>query len=320
LQEFMVRQRDAGMLLCLCSKNNEEDVWEVFEQNPGVLLRREDIAAFRINWRPKSENLRALAEQLKLGLDSFVFVDDSPVECAEVEAGCPGVLALQMPADNEQWPLFLRHVWAFDHLKATAEDKRRTGLYRENAEREQSREESQSFDDFIASLELNVEILPMEAQHLARASQLTQRTNQFNCTTIRRSESEIVQAISAGAQCLIVNLRDRLGDYGLIGVLIYELKRESLVVDTMLLSCRALGRRVEHIMLAHFAAIAEEHGLEWVDVSFTPTAKNMPVAEFLEEIEGVQKIEAERGAIYRISAHMPIEQRKGVHAARSGVH
>jgi FkbH-like protein len=152
----------------------------------------------------------------------------------------------------------------------------------------------------------------MEAEHLARASQLTQRTNQFNCTTIRRNESEIVQAISAGAQCLIVNLRDRFGDYGLIGVLIYELKGESLVVDTMLLSCRALGRRIEHIMLTHLAAIAVEHGLEWVDVSFTPTAKNMPVAEFLEEIEGAQKIEAERGAIYRISAHMPI--------ARSRVH
>lgn len=320
LQEFMLRQRDAGMLLCLCSKNNEEDVWEVFDQNSGMLLRREDIAAFRINWRPKSENLRALAEQLKLGLDSFVFVDDNPVECAEVEAGCPAVLALQMPAESEQWPLFLRHVWAFDHLTATSEDKRRTSLYRENAEREQSRGESQGFDDFIASLDLNVEILPMEAEHLARASQLTQRTNQFNCTTIRRNEGEIVQAISEGAQCLIVNLRDRFGDYGLIGVLIYELKEESLVVETLLLSCRALGRRVEHIMLTHLAAIAEEHGLEWVDVSFTPTAKNMPVAKFLEEIEGAQNIEAERGAIYRISAHTPAAQRKGVHAARSRVH
>jgi FkbH-like protein len=318
LQEFMLKQRDTGMLLCLCSKNNEEDVWKVFQQNPGIFLKREDIAAFRINWRPKSENLKALAEQLNLGLDGFVFVDDDPMECAEVEAGCPKVLALQMPAESEQWPLFLKHVWAFDHVKATAEDKRRTGLYRENAEREQSRDESQSLDDFIASLQLNVEILPMQAEHLARASQLTQRTNQFNCTTIRRNESEIVQAISAGAQCLIVKLRDRFGDYGLIGLLIYELKRESLAVETMLLSCRALGRRVEHIMLAHLAAIAGEHGLEWLDVSFAPTAKNMPVAEFLEEIEGAQKIEAECGAIYRISAHTPIEQKKGVHPAGSG--
>jgi FkbH-like protein len=300
LQEFMLKQRDAGKLLCLCSKNNEEDVWEVFEQNPGMLLRREDIAGFRINWKPKSENLRALAEQLTLGLDSFAFVDDSAVECAEVEAGCPEVLALQMPAESEQWQLFLKHVWAFDKIKVTAEDRRRTGLYRENAEREQSRGESQSFDDFIASLELNVEIRPMEAEHLARTSQLTQRTNQFNCTTIRRDESEIVRTISAGAQCLIVNLRDRFGDYGLIGVLIYEIRLESLVVDTMLLSCRALGRRVEHTMLARLAAIAQEHGLEWVDVRFAPTAKNMPAAEFLDEIEGAQKIEAGHDALYRI--------------------
>jgi FkbH-like protein len=306
LQEPMLKQRDAGMLLCLCSKNNEEDVWEVFEQNPGMLLRREHIAGFRINWKSKSENLKALAEQLKLGLDSFVVVDDSPVECAEMESGCPEILVLQMPAESEQWPLFLKHVWAFDHVKATAEDKRRTGLYRENAEREQSRGESQSFDDFIASLELNVDIRPMEAEHLERTSQLTQRTNQFNCTTIRREESEILQTISAGAQCLIVNLRDRFGDYGLIGALIYEIKQESVVVDTMLLSCRALGRRVEHTMLARLAAIAREHELEWVDVRFAPTAKNLPPAEFLDEIEGAQKIEAAHGALYRISTQMPI--------------
>jgi FkbH-like protein len=316
LQEFMLRQRDAGMLLCLCSKNNEEDVWEVFEQNPGMLLRREDIAATCINWKPKSHNLKALAERLNLGLDTFTLVDDSPVECSEVEAGCPEVLALQMPAESEQWQLFLKHVWAFDHVKVTAEDKRRSGLYRENAQREQSREEGQGFDDFIRSLELNVEILRMEAEHLARTSQLTQRTNQFNCTTIRRTESEIVQAMNAGAQCLIVNLRDRFGDYGLIGVLIYEIKRESLVVDTMLLSCRALGRRVEHRMLTHLVAIAEEQGLQWVDVSFAPTAKNMAAAEFLDEIKGAQKIAAAHGSIYRIAAHIQIEQRASQHTAR----
>ncbi len=212
--------------------------------------------------------------------------------------------------------MFLKHVWAFDHVKVTAEDQRRSGLYRENAQREQSREEGQTFDDFIRSLELNVEILPMEAEHLARTSQLTQRTNQFNCTTIRRTESEIVQAMRAGAQCLIVNLRDRFGDYGLIGVLIYEIKPESLVVDTMLLSCRALGRRVEHRMLTHLAAIAEEQGLQWLDVSFTPTAKNMAATEFLDEIKGAQKIAAAHGSIYRIAARMPIAQTASQHTAQ----
>src|SRR5207249_6719101 len=139
----------AGMLLALCSKNNPEDVWDVFAQRLDMPLRREHFAAGRLNWRPKSENLKEIAEELHLGLDSFIIVDDNPVECAEVQAHCPEVLALQLPPEADSIPKFLAHVWAFDHLKSTEEDKGRTRLYQQNIRREGFRHDSLTFKSFL---------------------------------------------------------------------------------------------------------------------------------------------------------------------------
>ena len=177
------------VLLCLCSKNNENDVVEVFDRRDDMPLRREHLAAWKLNWRPKSENLKALAEELGLGLDSFVFIDDNPLECADVEANCPEVLTLQLPQDPAQIPHFLQHCWVFDHLKLTAEDRKRSDMYRQSRERERLREQL-SMADFLASLELEILIEPIRSEQLSRAAQLTQRTNQLNLTTRRRTEAE----------------------------------------------------------------------------------------------------------------------------------
>ena len=128
LQEFMLRQHDSGRLLCLCSKNNEEDVTAVFDHHPEMILKRHHIVCSRLNWSTKSENIRSLARQLNLGLDSFIFIDDDPIECAEVKSNCPEVLTLQLPNELGAIPRFLAHVWAFDHLKTTEEDRKRTTL------------------------------------------------------------------------------------------------------------------------------------------------------------------------------------------------
>jgi FkbH-like protein len=285
LQEFVIAQRDAGMMLCLCSKNNEEDVWKVFEQNSGMLLKREHILGSRINWRPKSENLRSLAEELRLGLDSFIFLDDSAVECAEVEARSPEVLALQLPVETREMSKFLSNVWAFDHRKTTQEDRNRSELYATDAKRELLRTRSLSLDEFLAGLELSVEISSMQDADVARVSQISQRTNQFNFTTIRRSEIEMEKLCRAGeAECLVVRLRDRFGDYGLVGAMIFTANSSLLDIDSVMLSCRALGRRVEHRMLAHLGGVARERGLERLRINFTSTSKNKPAREFLESI------------------------------------
>jgi FkbH-like protein/non-ribosomal peptide synthase protein (TIGR01720 family) len=283
-QRFLVEQRAAGVLLCLCSKNNEADVLEVFRQRPEMPLKLEHITARRINWAPKSENLRALAAELSLSLDSFLFLDDSPLECAEVRDRSPEVLALALP-EPEAIPAFLEHLWVFDHLKVTDEDRRRSEMYAQNRLREQARAEATSLEAFLAGLDLAVEVAPAQPQHLARVADLTQRTNQFNLTTLRRDESEIAGLLAGGErECLVVHVRDRFGDYGLVGVLLFAAEGPSLAVDTFLLSCRVLGRRVEDTLLLHLARLAAERGLAELRLPYLRSAKNAPALEFLQRV------------------------------------
>jgi FkbH-like protein/FkbM family methyltransferase len=299
LQEFMVTQHNAGMLLCLCSKNVEEDVVQVFSHHPEMPLTRDHIVSWRINWRPKSENIRSLAEELHLGLDSFIFLDDNPAECAEVRANCPEVLTLQLPAEPHQIPRFLQHMWAFDHLKVTSEDKARTRMYVRNLEREHLRQGALTLEDFLASLELQVSISAMKPSQLARVAQLMQRTNQFNTTTRRYTDGEIQKLYQVGKECWVVEVRDRFGDYGLVGVMIFEAGTEAIRVDTFLMSCRVLGRGVEQRMLVTLAQVAQERELERVDVVFIPSKKNQPAADFLHKV-GIQfKQAAGEGFIFQ---------------------
>ncbi|HEY9810091.1 MAG TPA: HAD-IIIC family phosphatase [Halomicronema sp.] len=301
LQEFMVRQSEAGMLICLCSKNNEADVLEVFDKRFDLPLKRHYIVGWRINWQPKSENIKSLAKELNLGLDSFVFIDDNPVECAEVEANCPEVLTLHLPEKPEEICRFLNHVWAFDHGGVTEEDKLRTELYKQNAKREQLRANSLTLDNFLAGLGLEVEIGEITPAHLARVSQLMLRTNQFNFTTIRRSESEIKQLLdSQQLEGLRVEVRDRFGDYGLVGVMFFGINNDCLRVDSFLLSCRALGRGVEHRMLAKLGKIAEERGVSGVELVYFPTPKNEPALNFLESL-GVERLPVGEGLCFRLA-------------------
>ena len=285
LQAFMVDRRRAGMLLCLCSKNNEADVLDVFDQRPDMVLKREHLVARRINWNSKSDNIKSLAHELNLGLDSFIFVDDNPVECADVRINCPGVLTLQLPRDSALFPTFLDHVWAFDSAGVTEEDHNRTTLYQENAKREQFRDQALTLKDFVRGLELRVEIGEVTDDQLGRVSQLTFRTNQFNFTTVRRSENEIRDYVKRDhATGLVVRVVDRFGDYGLVGVALYETEADRYRVDTLLLSCRVLGRGVEHALLSHLGQRAVREHKRFVELAYRPTEKNAPVREFMQSI------------------------------------
>lgn len=304
LQEFIVGQCSAGMLICLCSKNNEEDVNEVFEYHPEMPLKQEHIVTWRINWRPKSENIKSLASELELGLDSFILIDDNPVECAEVQANCPEVLTLCLPKEPDYIPRFLEHIWVFDHLKITDEDKKRTISYKQNTKREHFRQESLTFKDFLAGLGLEVRILEAMPGYLARVAQLTQRTNQFNCTTVRRSETDVQKLLQSGIlECLVTEVSDRFGDYGLVGVILFKAASEAIKVDTFLLSCRAMGRGVEHRMLAKLGELAKERGLGYVEVTYIPTKKNQPASDFLKAIGSKYKEPLDSGFLCRF----PIE-------------
>jgi FkbH-like protein len=305
LQEFMRRQTNAGMLLCLCTKNNEADIADVFQCRSDFPLRRTDFVASRVNWKSKSENLKSLARELNVRLDSFIFVDDNPMECAEVEANCPGVLALQLPEDPSSIPTFLEHAWIFDHLKTTAEDRNRTKLYQENQQREQLRGQCVTMADFLAGLNLNINIEPAHPEQFARLSQLTQRTNQFNCTTRRYSEAEIQQlGATPRTKLFAVSVNDRFGDYGLVGAIIARLTNDSVDIDTFLLSCRVLGKGVEHRMLAHLGELAKANNLHRVDLHFRSTPKNRPALDFLEKIAAAFRQNDRDGSVFRLPARI----------------
>ncbi len=287
LQRFVIEQQNAGMLLCLCSKNSEADVWAVFDQRADMLLKREHLVTWRINWLPKSQNLRQIADELELGLESFVILDDNPLECAEMQAVCPEALVLQLPADQALIPSFLTHTWCFDRALVTDVDRARTLLYRQNSARRQLQAQSLTLEDFLAQLNLEVTIAPATPAQLPRLAQLTQRTNQFNLTTIRRSEAEIRAFCAAeGNRALAVEVRDRFGDYGLVGVVLLALDRDALHVDTLLLSCRVLGKRVEHHLAVHLGEIARQQAIPLVRMRYTRTARNQPALDFLGGLAG----------------------------------
>jgi len=303
LQKFMLDQQKQGMLLCLCSKNNEADVFQVFEQHQDMLLKKEDLVSWRINWQSKSENLKFLSQELDLGLNSFIFIDDNPVECAEIKANCPEVLTIELPQIPESIPQFLQHIWSFDSLKVTEEDKKRTLYYQQNVKRQQLFQNSLTLEEFIKNLNLKVQITEMSPPQVLRVSQLTQRTNQFNNSTIRRSESEIQNLCQLeGYSCLVVEVQDRFGDYGLVGVILFVEKANNLEVDSFLLSCRVLGKGVEHQMLAYLGKTAQQRGLIKVIIPYKPTPKNEPILNFLTSVGETYKKPCTDGYCFEIPA------------------
>ncbi len=326
LQEFMVDQREAGMLLTLASKNNEQDVLDTFAAHPEMPLNLRNFVAWRLNWDSKAENLISLSEELGLGLDSFIFVDDNPKECAEVDGSLPQVLSLALPDPIERTPEFLKHVWAFDHPVVTEEDQNRSAYYAQQQEFGAEAHRASSLEEFMASLDLRVSIQPSSEAKLPRTSQLTQRTNQFNLTTIRRTEAEI-QALRDNVYTLDVS--DRFGDYGQTGVIICRPEGKDLLVDTFLLSCRVLGRGVEHRVAAFLGEHAQSRDLSNVVFRYQRTAKNSPARDFLESIDGGERTPDTNGFVLRVPSaelarlqwkaprHTPEKPRPAISASKS---
>ncbi|MDZ4700272.1 MAG: HAD-IIIC family phosphatase [Rhodothermales bacterium] len=302
-QDLLIRQQAEGMLLCLCSKNSEADVWAVFDEQPAMRLKREHLVSWRINWRPKSENLRALAAELDLGLDSFIFIDDNPVECAEVAAQCPEVLTVQVPADARRLLTLLDHLWVLDRYHVTDEDRRRAEHYRSNLQRSQLQEAAPTLAGFLERLDLRIAIAePAESQY-TRIAQLTQRTNQFNASGIRRSMEQVAGLLLAGKrEARVVDVSDRFGDYGLVGAVLFTSDDEALLVETLLLSCRALGRSVEQRMAIHLGEAALQRGLRFVDIAYIETPRNLPVRQFLENTGAENRLDQGDHVIYRFDA------------------
>ena len=278
-QRAILSLKQRGVLLAVCSKNDESVVRDVLAHHPEMVLRPADFAAIRANWLPKSDNLRQIAAELSLGLDSFVFVDDSPAEIDVVRRFTPGVATLLLGPDPSEHAAALLDAGWFDPLVVTAEDLARTGHYQAEASRRAAQGTAADMPAYLRSLEMTAEMDSIGPSNLPRVTQLINKSNQFNLTTRRRTEAEVA-ALMGRPDCvtLAVRLRDRFGDHGLISVVIGWIEGEALRIDTWLMSCRVLKRQVEEAVLNELARLALERGCTRLEGTYIPTAKNGMVA------------------------------------------
>ena len=307
-QRQLVGLQKSGVLIAIVSKNNEEDVWEVFDQHDAMLLKRSHLAAWRINWISKDQNIREIAAELNIGLDSMVFIDDSHFELEMVRQHLPEVICLQAPEDPSELPDMFASAKYFDKLSITMEDVSRTVMMFEERDRKQA-QQTMCHEDFLESLGLCVEITEVRDSQVERVTQLINKTNQFNLTTKRRTQSE-VEALRGSAmhRLYAMSVTDRFGDYGLVGVAIIEDKEIECCIDTFLLSCRVLGRGVESAMLSALKNEAAKLGAEKLRARFIPTPKNKPSEGFLPshgfKKSGVTDWEADLEDIPNVPGHI----------------
>ncbi len=282
-QSYLKQLSSRGILLAIVSKNNEADVREAFEvRSSDLALNLNHFVACKIGWNEKSKSIRELAEQLSLGSDSFVFVDDSPQECEEIRRQLPEVAVIRAPAEDP-WKLveILSEQPFFDALSITGDDLNRLNEYKAQAQRARLQESTIDRNDFLASLEIVCTFQSALQAPLTRAAQLLAKTNQFNLTTRRRSASEIEEfAAIEGGQAVVVRVRDRFGDSGVVGLALARNHGESCIIDSFLLSCRVIGRGIESALLAHIGQRALQTGASQLVGEFIPTKKNALCASF----------------------------------------
>lgn len=281
-QEEILNLHDRGVILALCSKNNANDVLQVLRDHPDMLLREKHFATMQINWDDKVTNLKRIARELNIGIDSFVFVDDSEFETQFVRENLPEVEVIQVPKHTAGFRAEFTRRGLFDSLTFSSEDRRRNEMYVESRQRAELEASSSSLDEFLAKLELEVDIGTPSEFEIPRVAQLTQKTNQFNLTTRRYSEGDIRGFLSSGsADVIALKVRDRIAEMGLVGVAIVTYRGAVAEIDSFLLSCRVIGRGVEDALLSTVVnQTARAKGAKKVVGRYVATAKNGQVQNF----------------------------------------
>jgi FkbH-like protein len=286
--EFVDFQRELldlerqGILLALCSKNNEAEVMEVLRTHPHMLIRESHLAAARINWEDKATNIRSLAQELNIGLDHMLLIDDSPHERAWVRDQIPELRVPDLPPDSSQYANWVGSLPSLIVLRQTAEDQQRTRQYQESRSREAYRGSVSSLEDFLRGLGLRVDIGLVGEDTMGRVVQLLAKTNQFNLTTRRHDETTIRRRVGAGAwRVYTMRVADRFGDFGLTGIAIVATGSGVWHVDSFLMSCRVIGKSVETALLARIAADARAAGAAVLSAEFLDSGRNQVASTFL---------------------------------------
>ncbi|MBD5133212.1 MAG: HAD-IIIC family phosphatase [Clostridiales bacterium] len=286
LQHWLKVLRERGILLAVCSKNNEDTAKEPFLHHPEMVLHLEDISMFVANWEDKASNIRHIQQTLNIGMESMVFLDDNPFERNLVRSMIPELTVPELPEDPALYTSYLQDLNLFETTSYSQDDAKRTRQYQEEAERTMLQASYESYDDYLAGLEMTATAKPFDAFHYPRIAQLTQRSNQFNLRTIRYTEGQIeTLAASNNHITRYYTLRDKFGDYGLISVVVMDKQPgNTLFISEWLMSCRVLKRGMEEFIINDLISAAKENGYTCVVGEYIKTSKNAMVANIYERM------------------------------------
>lgn len=285
-QKWLKELKNRGILLTVCSKNNEDTAKEPFEKHPEMVLRLEDFSMFVANWEDKARNIRTIQQALNIGMDSMVFLDDNPFERELVRTMIPEITVPELPEDPALYLQYLRGLDLFETASYSREDAGRTEQYREKAQRAAFEAAFQSYDDYLGALQMRASAAAFDPFHYPRIAQLTQRSNQFNLRTVRYTEAEIEALAQDDSRIgLYFTLKDKFGDHGLISVVVLEKQPEdTLFISEWLMSCRVLKRGMEEFIVDKILSVAAQQGFRRVVGEYIPTPKNAMVKDLYEQL------------------------------------
>ena len=285
-QKWLKELKNRGILLTVCSKNNEDTAKEPFEKHPEMVLRLEDFSMFVANWEDKARNIRTIQQALNIGMDSMVFLDDNPFERELVRTMIPEITVPELPEDPALYLQYLRGLDLFETASYSREDAGRTEQYREKAQRAAFEAAFQSYDDYLEALQMRASAAAFDPFHYPRIAQLTQRSNQFNLRTVRYTEAEIEALAQDDSRIgLYFTLKDKFGDHGLISVVVLEKQPEdTLFISEWLMSCRVLKRGMEEFIVDKILSVAAQQGFRRIVGEYIPTPKNAMVKDLYEQL------------------------------------
>uniref|UniRef100_UPI0040474594 HAD-IIIC family phosphatase n=1 Tax=Algoriphagus sp. TaxID=1872435 RepID=UPI0040474594 len=295
VQRIAVFLSKRGVIVGLCSKNNEQDVLDVLRNHNDMILKEEHIVIKKVNWVDKASNLRVIASELNIGIDSLVFVDDSNFEINLIKEQVPEILTIQVPTAISDYPdLILKNVYTYFNLVLNSDDAKKTEMYKQQFERENSKTAFSSIEDYLASLEIELTVVKNDKAQMPRIAQLTQKTNQFNLTTYRYTESQVDHFIADKKhEVYAMFVKDKFGDNGLTGVCIAkedEKDPKNVIIDSLLMSCRIIGRNIEFVYVSHIIKDLANNGYHTLTADYIPTKKNAQVEDFYDKV-GLNLIE-----------------------------
>lgn len=289
VQRIAVFLSKRGVIIGICSKNNENDVLEVFRNHRDIFLKEEHIVIKKVNWDDKASNIREIASDLNIGLDSMIFVDDSNFEINLINEKVPEILTIQVPITLSDYPdILLRNVYTYFNLVLNSDDARKTEMYKQQFEREKNKISFSSIEDYLASLEIELTVVKNDKSYIPRIAQLTQKTNQFNLTTHRYTESQLEYFTSDNKHFVYAMfVKDKFGDNGLTGVCIVkedENNSKNVILDSFLMSCRIIGRNIEFVFIGYIIKELANKGYKTLYSDYIQSSKNALVENFYDKV------------------------------------